>query len=149
MSSFVKQPSIQELDSLAYLFNEYLIFYEVGSNIEGATEFVKTRLENKDSRFYVVESDGKFVGFMQLYPLFDSLAMKPLVMLNDLYVLPEHRRCGYAQKLIITAQKYAKEIGAAGVILDTAKTNIEGNNLYPKMDFYQIKDFNFYRYDVK
>ncbi|MBH5329266.1 GNAT family N-acetyltransferase [Eikenella sp. S3360] len=144
----IRAATLTDLDALTELFAAYLVFYQVESQPEKARAFLRQRLENGDSRLYLCEENGQAVGFMQLYPLFDSLALKPLWMLNDLFVRPECRNHGCGAKLIAEAKRLAQDTGAAGVILDTAKTNAPGNALYPKTGFHRIEDFNFYRLDV-
>lgn len=144
----IREATLQDLPVLTELFAAYLVFYQVDANPQKAEAFLRSRLERGDSKLYLCERDGRVAGMMQLYPLFDSLALKPLWMLNDLYVRPECRNQGCGAELIAQARQLAEEGGAAGVILDTAKTNAPGNVLYPKTGFHLIDDFNYYRLDV-
>jgi len=42
------------------------------------------RFARKDSTIFVAEVEGKIIGFVQLYPLLDSLKLGNLWLLNDL-----------------------------------------------------------------
>lgn len=53
-------------------------------NAEAAKKFLDLRLRKKDSTIFVAVLDGKLVGFVQLYPLLDSLKLGNLWLLNDL-----------------------------------------------------------------
>ncbi|WP_449401201.1 N-acetyltransferase family protein [Chryseobacterium wanjuense] len=86
-----RKANIQDLQQLAELFDQYRVFYHKESDIPAAESFLKERIENKDSEIFVAESDGKLVGFVQLYPLFSSTRMKRYWLLNDLYVNENHR----------------------------------------------------------
>lgn len=50
-------------------------------------EYLGTRLKRKDSVIYIAEMPAKgdlLVGFVQLYPLLDSLRLGNIWLLNDL-----------------------------------------------------------------
>ena len=52
-----------------------------------AKEYLVQRFQRKDSHIYVAEmpsKGNKLVGFVQLYPLLDSLKLGNLWLLNDL-----------------------------------------------------------------
>ena len=69
--------------------------------------------------------------------------MKRMWLLNDLYVSPEHRGNGISKLLIEAAQSLAQSTEAAGVLLETEKSNEIGNKLYPRMGF-ELEENNFY-----
>ena len=113
------------LNDVANLFNDYRIFYEQPSDINGAKSFIKDRLNNKDSIIFVASTekhgDNKPVGFTQLYPTFSSVSMKRQYVLNDLFVTPDCRRDGVGKALIQHAQDFAiNEQDCKGLALATA-----------------------------
>ena len=91
---------------LSILFDEYRVFYHKESDVNSAENFLKERLQNKDSEIYVAETDGKLVGFVQLYPLFSSTRMKKYWLLNELYVNVNSRGKGFSKELIDEAKKW-------------------------------------------
>ncbi len=138
-----------DIDNLAKLFDNYRVFYRKESNINGAKSFILDRFSNNDSKIYVCEDDHKnLVGFVQLYPLFSSTRMQKLWLLNDLFVNPNHRGKGVSIKLIEKAKTLVKQSNACGMMLETEKTNLIGNNLYPKTGFKLNSDSNFYEWNV-
>ena len=56
--------------------------------------------------------------------------MKRLWLLNDLFVVNNHRGKGISVALIDKAKEHCKQTRACGLILETAKDNKVGNNLY-------------------
>jgi len=84
------------------------------------------------------------VGFTQLYPQFSSTRMKKFWVLNDLFVLEVYRRMGVAKALIKAAADFAKDNKAPGLLLETEKSNVVGNKLYPACGFTEYVDSNFY-----
>ncbi|WP_428979912.1 GNAT family N-acetyltransferase [Elizabethkingia anophelis] len=101
-------------------------------------------MNNNESVIYIAEADGETIGFTQLYPLFSSTRMKKLWLLNDLYVEEEYRQKGISIALIDKAKELCRETGACQLSLETSKTNMVGNNLYPKTDFQLDTEANFY-----
>jgi ribosomal protein S18 acetylase RimI-like enzyme len=139
--------SSKDLNSLSELFDAYRMFYHKSTDLEGAKTFLKKRISNKDSEIFVAETiENKLVGFVQLYPLFSSTRMKKFWLLNDLFVHPEFRGKGFSIELIQKAKTLVVETNACGMYLETDKTNLIGNNLYPKTGFKLNSTANFYEW---
>lgn len=141
-----RKATIQDLHQLAELFDQYRVFYHKDSDIPAAENFLKERIENKDSEIFVVENEGKLVGFVQLYPLFSSTRMKRYWLLNDLYVNENYRGKGFSKELIEEAKTLAKSTNASGILLETGKSNDIGNQLYPACGFELYDSVNFYEW---
>lgn len=136
-----------DLEQLVLLFEGYRIFYKKESNLKAARDFINSRLGNKDSEIFICENaETTLVGFVQLYPLFSSTRMKKYWLLNDLFVKPDFRGKGISIKLIERAKELVKDTSAHGMFLETGKSNIIGNNLYPKVGFKLIDDVNYYEW---
>ncbi len=145
----IKQATINELDELAILFDQYRIFYQRAGDVDGAKKFLKERIEADESVIFVSFDDkNAMTGFTQLYPLFSSTRMKRLWLLNDLFVDNNHRGKGISVALIDKAKELCKQTRACGLILETAKANKIGNNLYPQAGFVLDQEHNFYSWDV-
>jgi GNAT superfamily N-acetyltransferase len=144
----IREVRSSDLDSLVILFDCYRVFYKNSSDIKAAKNFIEERINNNDSKIYICElEDEKIVGFVQLYPLFSSTRMKKLYLLNDLFVNPDYRGQGYSVKLIERAKSLVIESSACAMFLETEKSNMIGNNLYPKMGFELNEGSNFYQWN--
>lgn len=137
----------EDLEMLAELFDQYRVFYRKETNIEAAKQFLKARLEAKDSQIFVAEEDSQLLGFTQLYPLFSSTRMKKLWLLNDLFVNAAARGRGISKGLIDQAKSLVKESSACGMFLETEITNEIGNSLYPRTGFKLNESSNFYEWN--
>jgi GNAT superfamily N-acetyltransferase len=144
----IRKANIQDLDQLAKLFNAYRVFYGKESALTLATEFLSERIRTRDSEIFV-SADKRINGFVQLYPLFSSVRMKKLWLLNDLFVDPDHRGKGISLALIEEAKALCKRTGACGMYLETAKSNDIGNQLYPRAGFTLNDAHNFYDWDIE
>lgn len=141
----IRKAGLEDVMKLSHLFDLYRIFYGKESERKQAEIFLHERMLANESEIYIAENAEKeMLGFMQLYPLFSSTRMKKLWLLNDLYVLENFRGKGISKQLIERAKLRARENGACGIMLETAKTNDIGNNLYPATGFHLEEDSNFY-----
>ncbi|MBB6370834.1 GNAT family N-acetyltransferase [Chryseobacterium shigense] len=141
-----RKATIQDLNQLAGLFDQYRIFYHKESDISSAGNFLQERINNKDSEIFVSEKDGELTGFVQLYPIFSSTRMQRYWLLNDLYVNENHRGKGYSKELIDEAKQLCRSSNACGVLLETGKSNDVGNRLYPACGFELYDAVNFYEW---
>ncbi|MBD2163165.1 GNAT family N-acetyltransferase [Calothrix membranacea FACHB-236] len=135
------------LESLSILFDQYRVFYGQVSDIKAAKEFLKERFQHHDSVVFVAQDNGEIIGFTQLYPSFSSVSMKPVWILNDLYVKESHRRQKAATLLINAVQDYAKKSGAVRIVLATHISNTTAQKLYESQGY--IKDVEFDHYALR
>ena len=142
------QATLEHLDLVAPLFNDYRIFYKKASDLTAARAYLQARLEQTESVVYLAvrerDQGREALGFTQLYPLFSSLSLKRTWVLYDLFVAPEARRQGVAEALLERAKKLGQESGAAEISLDTAIDNLSAQALYEKFGF--VRDEEFYTY---
>lgn len=142
----VQQATIEDLEELSHLFNEYRIFYQQTSDINRTKAFLFDRFEHRESVIFLVKEieSLKAVGFTQMYPSFSSVSMKRIWILNDLFVLDEFRRNGVAQLLLDAAKNYAIQTKAKGIELATAFDNNKAQKLYERNGY--IKDDALFHY---
>jgi len=145
----IQKAELADLDQLTGLFDQYRIFYNKPSDISAGKEFLRERLLNKESEIFVaITAENQYEGFVQLYPIFSSTRMKRLWLLNDLFVTPGYRGQGISVMLIKKAKGLCRATNACGLLLETAKTNTIGNQLYPRTDFVLESDSNFYVWNL-
>ena len=141
----IRKASINELEPLAVLFDTYRQFYEQAPDIALAKAFIAARLNNKDSVIFVAEnSEGKLIGFCQVYPSFCSVIAAKIGVLYDLYVDSNIRKTGAGRALMLAAHEYAANNGLARLDLTTAKNNHAAQALYASLDW--VRDEVFYTY---
>ncbi|MDB5053715.1 MAG: family N-acetyltransferase [Bacilli bacterium] len=141
----VFQATIDDLDSVTLLFDEYRIFYDQISDIQKARTFLFEKFEHQESIIFLAkdQSSEHDVGFIQLYPSFSSLTMQRLWILNDLFVSHNHRKQGNGNQLLEAAKSFAIKTNAKGVQLSTAWDNKTAQRLYESLDY---KKDDLYRY---
>ncbi len=145
----VRKAKMEDLKSVVDLFDQYRVFYEKESDKTQAEVFISERLKRNDAEIFVAEAEsGSLLGFVQLYPIFSSTRMQRLWLLNDLFIDKEHRGKGVSKQLVEAAKELCKQTHACGLILETAKSNVIGNILYPKVGFSLDKNHNYYSWDT-
>lgn len=141
----VRRAGLSDLEELSNLFDQYRRFYGRESDIAAARAFLAQRFDNGDSVAFIARNEnGVADGFTQLYPSFSSVSLARIFILNDLFVRPDARRKGVAQRLLEAAVDYGKEAGAVRISLSTAIVNTEAQALYGRCGW--RKDEQFYVY---
>lgn len=142
----IVRATIDDLPLLVPLFDGYRQFYQQPSNLEAAELFLFSHLEHHTSVIFLAFSinaqEQKLAGgFTQLYPSFSSVSMKPLWILNDLFVAPEARRSGIGRALLERARTFAAETGAKGLTLTTALNNVTAQSVYEAAGWKRDQEF--------
>ena len=122
-----------DLDALAPLFDAYRRFYEQPGDVALASDYLNDRLERGESVIFVAEADHQLLGFCQLYPTWCSVAAARIFVLYDLFVDDGVRRAGVGRQLMLAAQAFGREAGAARLDLSTARTNARAQALYESL----------------
>ena len=126
----IRQALPDDLHEAARLFDSYRQFYGQPSDVGAGREFLRERMDSQQSMLIVVEGDEALVGFAQLYPMFSSVRMTSIWILNDLYVVPEARRHGVGRLLLEASAAAARGAGATRLVLETARDNFAARALY-------------------
>ena len=142
----IGEAKLSDLENLSDLFNSYRMFYGKKSDLKVANEFLRSRIENKDSKIFVCDLNNELSGFVQLYPIFSSTRVSKYWLLNDLFVDIKKRGKGYSKLLIDRSKELVIESKACGMMLETEKSNDIGNMLYPSTGFKKNKLSNFYEW---
>ena len=140
----VLRADASHLGDLTELFDGYRQFYRRPSDPDSARAFLADRFDADDSVIFVAQADGSLVGFTQLYPLFSSVRMRRVWLLNDLYVSPQARRGGHGRALMEAARAFAAADGAIAGQLATEWDNAAGRALYEKLGYERDTEFATY-----
>ena len=130
-----RRATLDDLPALAPLFDGYRVFYKQAADPDGAAAFLRDRFEQEEAVVFLAEARGKAVGFTLLYPSFSSVRMRPIWVLNDLFVAPEARGLGVGRTLLDAAQAFAQTTDAVSVVLGTGHANTNAQRLYEATGF--------------
>ena len=130
---------MEQLETLLPLFDAYRMTIVGESNLEESRRFLEEIHGKREAvTFMAVEGEGpdlKGLGFVNLYPLYSSLALRRIWILNDLFIGPRARGQGVATELIERVLRFARETGAIRVELKTDVENTGARALYAAMGF--------------
>ena len=116
-------------------------------DLPGASAFIAARLERDESVVLLARAiprasePSRAIGFAQLYPSFSSVSMGPIIVLNDLFVLPSWRRSSVARSLVEETARHGERVGAIRIHLSTQITNAPARRLYQSLDFVADQEF--------
>ncbi|PVW16583.1 GNAT family N-acetyltransferase [Marixanthomonas spongiae] len=144
----ILQANVKHLDQLIPLFNGYRMFYKQPDDPEKAKVFLKDRFEQNDSVIFMAfTSTGKAVGFTQLYPTFSSVSAQKRHILNDLFILKEHRGNGFGEALLTRAKQFVRDENSKGLTLET-ETNNPAQYLYERLGWKKDEHLFHYSWEV-
>jgi GNAT superfamily N-acetyltransferase len=137
----------ERADLVAPLFDAYRQLYGQPPDLDGARRFLAERLRRGESVLFAVVEHGRALGFTQLYPSFSSVSLKPIWILNDLFVAEDARRRGVGG-LLRAARDHAVTTGAARLALSTAVTNTKAQALYERDGWRRDTAFLHYEFEL-
>jgi len=144
----VRRAGRADLEALTPLFDAYRQFYDQPSDPKASARFLSNRLARDESIVFLAEEGGRAVGFMQLYPLFSSVSLGRVYLLNDLYVPPEARRRGVGARLLEAARGLGEQDGAHYLELSTAVDN-PAQRVYEASGWIRDREFLYYELPLR
>ncbi len=142
----IKRASVEDIEFVAPLFDLYRQFYKQSSDLIAVQKFLHDRLTQSESTIFIAFENETALGFIQLYPIFSSLGMKPALILNDLFVLESARGRGIGESLIKEAIKFAQSTGANSLSLATAQDN-PAQKLYERLGW-RLSSYKYYSLSI-
>ena len=88
-------------------------------------------LRNDVAHYHVLMQDGRVVGYAGMWVLFEE------AHITNVAVLPEYRRRGCAERLMLSMMESAVLLGATAMTLEVRENNLAAQSLYHKLDFLQ------------
>ena len=140
----IQAATTEDLTELSRLYVAYRVFYGEAPEVERATAFVLGRLTHSSGRYFLAWNGRDAIGFMHLMPSTNTLAMRPIWLLEDLYVDVSARGQGVATALLSHAEAFARSTGAERLTLATAHDNLAAQHLYKKLGYVREDHFLYF-----
>lgn len=132
MKNSIRLATIQDLEQLEILWSKYQEFYKVTViDHEKNFKFISNIILNNDlGAIHVYEEKGSLLGFTTIYYSFASTICERVGILNDLFVLVDHRRKGIARALLNNAKKFTLSKNINYLRWNTQESNSNAQKLY-------------------
>jgi ribosomal protein S18 acetylase RimI-like enzyme len=140
----IEAASTAHLSELSRLYIAYRVFYGEAPEEERAEAFVRERVTQSSGRYFLAWNEHNAIGFMHLMPSTNTLAMRPIWFLEDLYVDVAARGQGVATTLLSYAEEFARSTGAERLTLATAHDNLAAQRIYKKMGYVREEHFLYF-----
>jgi len=140
----IRRAGREDIGAITPLFDAYRGFYGREHDFALASRFLSDRLEREECVVFLALAGHEPVGFVQLYPSFDSVEARSVWILHDLFVSPQRRSRGVGRALMEAARRMAEETGACGLSLATATDNRVAQRLYESLGY--VRDTRFIHY---
>jgi GNAT superfamily N-acetyltransferase len=129
----------EDLEELLPLLRGYCDFYEVSPSDEALLAVSRALIADPEHEGLqliarrVGGDDVRAVGFATVYWTWQTLSAARLGVMNDLFVAPEARGSGLADRLIAACRERAAEHGAGELAWQTAKDNLRAQAVYERV----------------
>jgi len=145
MACRIEAASATNLHELVRLYVAYRVFYGEAPEQERAIAFIRDRVTQSSGRYFLAWDDtSRAIGFMHLMPSTNTLAMRPIWLLEDLYVDGLARGQGFATALLRYAEAFARTTGAERLTLATAHDNVAAQHVYKKLSYVREEHFLYF-----
>ncbi|HKM37223.1 MAG TPA: GNAT family N-acetyltransferase [Thiopseudomonas sp.] len=138
------QASLEHLDQLTPMFVDYREFYNAMPQQEDSRAFLTERLNKQEAIILLAIENDAALGFCLVYPSFSSVLLRPIWILNDMYVTEESRRKQVANKLLKALAKQARENNVVRLRVSIHASNEIAQRLYESADFLEDQNFRSY-----
>jgi ribosomal protein S18 acetylase RimI-like enzyme len=140
----IQPATTADAPELSRLYIAYRVFYGEAPEEQRAAAFILDRLERSSGRYFLARKGQDAVGFMHLMPSTNTLAMRPIWLLEDLYLDPSARSQGVATAMLSHAESFALSTGAERLTLATAHDNAVAQHLYQKLGYVREEQFLYF-----
>jgi GNAT superfamily N-acetyltransferase len=126
----------EDLEELLPLLRGYCDFYEVSPSDEALLAVSRALIADPDReglQLIARRPDGRAVGFATVYWTWQTLNAARLGIMNDLFITPEARGSGLADRLIAACRERCAEHGAGELAWQTAKDNLRAQAVYERV----------------
>jgi len=144
----IQAASNADLPELSRLYVAYRVFYGEAADEKRAEAFISERVTRSLGQYFLAWNEGSTersaIGFMHLMPSTNTLAMRPIWLVEDLYVDLSARGLGIGSALLRYAEDFARSTGAERLTLSTAHDNVAAQKIYQKLGYVRDEHFLYF-----
>ncbi len=136
--------SLEHLDHLLPMFIRYRELYGAMPQLDASKDFLIERLNNKEAIVLIAFENDTALGFSLVYPSFSSVSLRPIWIINDMYVAEDARRKHVANQLLQAIAEQARENNVVRLRVSIHATHDIAQRLYESADFLEDQHFRSY-----
>jgi ribosomal protein S18 acetylase RimI-like enzyme len=140
----IRQATIQDLPKLVPIFDSYREYFGQQKDPAAVKQFLFEKFEHFESVVFIAQLQEEVVGFAQLYPVFSSLTLQRVWLLNDFFITEGFRGSGVGTRLFATVKEYTLLTKSKGIELSVEHTNKKAWAFWEKQGFQLDEDFRYY-----
>lgn len=136
--------TLDNLDQLTPMFIHYRELYGAMPQPEASKKFLIERLKKQEAIILLAFEGDELLGFCLVYPSFSSVSLRPMWILNDLYVAEPVRRKQVAKQLLKAMAQQARDNNAVRLRVSINASNEIAQRLYETAEFSEDQNFRSY-----
>jgi GNAT superfamily N-acetyltransferase len=144
----IRQAAIQDLSKLVPIFDDYREYFGQQKVPAAVNQFLFEKFEHLESVIFIAQQQDKVVGFAQLYPVFSSLTLQRVWLLNDFFIAEEFRGSGIGTKLFVKVKEFTLLTKSKGIELSVEHSNKKAWVFWEKQGFKTDEEFRYYFYKL-
>ncbi|WHY01446.1 GNAT family N-acetyltransferase [Neobacillus sp. DY30] len=144
----ISQAAIQDLSKLVPIFDDYREYFKQQKDPAQVEQFLFEKFEHLESVIFIAQVQEEVVGFAQLYPVFSSLTLQRVWLLNDFFITERNRGSGVGTQLFEKVKEFTQLTKSKGIELSVEHTNKKAWAFWEKQGFKMDEDFRYYFYKL-
>jgi GNAT superfamily N-acetyltransferase len=142
----VRQARILDLSRIVPVFDSYREYFKQERNPVEVERFLFDKFEHLESVILIAEHEGEVIGFAQLYPIFSSLTLQRVWLLNDFFICEDYRHKGIGKKLFEEVKEFSLLTRSKGIELSVEHINEKAWQFWESQGFILVEEFRYYFY---
>lgn len=143
-----RQATIEDLPKLVPIFDSYREYFKHPKDPLKVESFLYEKFEHLESVMFIAEQQSEVIGFAQLYPIFSSLSLQRVWLLNDFYITEQCRNGGIGKQLFAKVKEFTLLTKSKGIELSVEHTNKKAWHFWENQGFKVDDEFRYYFYKL-
>lgn len=139
-----RQATIQDIPRIVSIFDSYREYFGQQKEPVLVEKFLFDKFEHLESVIFIAQLQDEVIGFAQLYPVFSSLTLQRVWLLNDFFIAEEKRGSGVGTQLFATVKEFTLLTKSKGIELSVEHINKKAWRFWEKQGFTQDEEFRYY-----
>ena len=136
----------EDVETILSFINALAAYEKLEDQVVATPEILKTWLfDKKKAEVLLAEIDGKAVAFALFFHNFSTFLGRAGIYLEDLFVLPEYRKCGIGKKMMQTLANIAVSRGCGRFEWSCLDWNTPSIGFYKSLGAVPMDEWTVYR----